>query len=719
MKKIFTLMAVVCSSVLVLAQSPHKTSYQAVVRNESNSLIISQSVGVRMSIVQGSEKGNTVFSEIFDPKPKTNANGLLTLEIGGGKAVSGTFSEIDWSKGPYFIKTEIDPSGGSNYTVTGITQLLSVPFALHAKTVENDKVDDADNDPTNEIQQLSLSGTVLSLSRGGGTVELPSSGGGDNWGTQNVASDATLDGSGTSASPLKLADNAVTSNKIASRAVTGSKIAQDGASSGQVLKWDGATWIPGDDETGEGGFSLPYSGSLSTHGIAFSVENQGSGGGIRGISPTGTYGVYGVTTSSVGLAYGVIGASASSDGRGISGEASSTSGSNYGVYGRSSSNEGYGVFGWVNSTTGTNYGVSGLSSSTSGRGVYGEARSTTGNNFGVFGKTNSSLGVGVYGIAESLTGNTYSVMGENSSSTGTGVYGVARSNTGLNYGVRGTSSSSSGRGIYGEASNTTGTTYGVAGTSRSSAGHGVFGRASSTTGVNYGVYGESESSGGRAVYGVAKSSTGKTYGVFGRSQSFYGGIGVVGINTSMPTGTVYEKDPKPIGVYGEVANEFGYSGFFKGGQVYIETKLGIGDFSSHKLHVHGNASKTEGGSSWRVWSDERLKTIIGKYTKGLSDISSLNPVLFRYNENNPLRLPSDTEQAGFIAQEVQKIFPEAVSEGLSGYLEFNIDPINIAIVNAIKELKDENESLKAENESIKFRLESLERFVASTADKGN
>ncbi|HDR52870.1 MAG TPA: hypothetical protein ENN90_14830, partial [Mariniphaga anaerophila] len=249
-------------------------------------------------------------------------------------------------------------------------------------------------------------------------------------------------------------------------------------------------------------------------------------------------------------------------------------------------------------------------------------------------------------------------------------------------------------------------------------GVGIYGNTTSNSGLGYGVMGSSGSSDGRGIYGEASSTSGNNYGVFGRSQSFDGGIGVKGVNSSMPTGTVYVQDPKPIGVYGEVAYEYGYSGFFKGGRVYVETELGIGGFSAHELHVEGSASKTEGGSSWSTWSDERLKTITRKYTKGLSDIVSLNPVLFRYNENNPLQLPSDTEKVGFIAQEVQKVFPEAVSEGIDGYLELNVDPINIALVNAIKELKDENEKLKSENQSIKTRLERLEKFVVSTADKG-
>ncbi len=86
------------------------------------------------------------------------------------------------------------------------SKLSSVPFAIKAQTVVNDKVDDADHDPTNEIQKLKLTGTLLELSDGGGSVTLPTSGGGggDNWGAQTVKTDATLTGDGTSGNPLSV-----------------------------------------------------------------------------------------------------------------------------------------------------------------------------------------------------------------------------------------------------------------------------------------------------------------------------------------------------------------------------------------------------------------------------------------------------------------------------------------------------------------------------------
>jgi len=112
------------------AQVPQKMSYQAVIRNAANNLIANQMVGMQISVLQGSNTGTPVYIET--QTPTTNANGLVNLEIGTGNVVSGTFASIDWSTGTYYIKTETDPTGGTSYTITGASQLLSVPYALYS-----------------------------------------------------------------------------------------------------------------------------------------------------------------------------------------------------------------------------------------------------------------------------------------------------------------------------------------------------------------------------------------------------------------------------------------------------------------------------------------------------------------------------------------------------------------------------------------------------------
>jgi uncharacterized protein (TIGR02145 family) len=131
MKRLFAIIVAVLFTATIWSQSPQKMSYQAVIRNSSNVLVTSSAVGMKISILQGSATGTPVYVET--QTPTTNANGLVSIEIGGGTIVSGTFAAIDWSAGTYFIKTETDPTGGTSYTISGTSQLLSVPYALLAK----------------------------------------------------------------------------------------------------------------------------------------------------------------------------------------------------------------------------------------------------------------------------------------------------------------------------------------------------------------------------------------------------------------------------------------------------------------------------------------------------------------------------------------------------------------------------------------------------------
>lgn len=128
MKKLISILVAFILSVGVFAQAPQKMSYQAVIRNSSNTLITSTPVGMRISIIQGSIFGPSVYVET--QTPSTNANGLVSLEVGSGVVVTGTFVGINWAAGPYFIKTETDPTGGTNYSIVGTNELMSVPYAL-------------------------------------------------------------------------------------------------------------------------------------------------------------------------------------------------------------------------------------------------------------------------------------------------------------------------------------------------------------------------------------------------------------------------------------------------------------------------------------------------------------------------------------------------------------------------------------------------------------
>ena len=128
MKYFFLLMGCIA-----IAQSPQKFSYQALLRNSSNLAVVNQYIGIRISFFRGAISGNSVYSETH--QVTTNSYGLLTLSIGEGVVDSTQlFSAIDWENGPYFIKTETDLTGGSNYTIEATGQFLAVLYDIYANT---------------------------------------------------------------------------------------------------------------------------------------------------------------------------------------------------------------------------------------------------------------------------------------------------------------------------------------------------------------------------------------------------------------------------------------------------------------------------------------------------------------------------------------------------------------------------------------------------------
>jgi hypothetical protein len=135
MRKIILLVLTVFTVPNIWSQSPEKMSYQAVIRDSDNTLITDAVVGTQISILQGSANGVVVYEE--EHSIMTNGNGLLSLEIGTGTPLNGSFTTIDWSNGPYYIRTATDPMGGNNYAIVSTSQMLSVPYALYAATAGN------------------------------------------------------------------------------------------------------------------------------------------------------------------------------------------------------------------------------------------------------------------------------------------------------------------------------------------------------------------------------------------------------------------------------------------------------------------------------------------------------------------------------------------------------------------------------------------------------
>jgi hypothetical protein len=144
MKKIYALLLAFMLVGSLMAQFPQSLNYQAVVRDGSGNIIANTQVGMRISILIGSVSGMAICVEEFTPT--TNAFGLVTLAI--GSVNTNDFKTIDWSTGSYFVKVELDPAGGTSYIEMGISQLISVPYALYAnkaRTISEDAINGNEN----------------------------------------------------------------------------------------------------------------------------------------------------------------------------------------------------------------------------------------------------------------------------------------------------------------------------------------------------------------------------------------------------------------------------------------------------------------------------------------------------------------------------------------------------------------------------------------------
>ena len=128
--KLRTSLIILCLTytMAIWAQVPNQISYQATIRNSSGDLWVNQPIGMRISILQTTEQGASVYIETH--QTISNSNGLVSLIIGSGAPTSGNINTINWNLGPYFIKMEADLNGGNNYTISETKQLLSVPYAL-------------------------------------------------------------------------------------------------------------------------------------------------------------------------------------------------------------------------------------------------------------------------------------------------------------------------------------------------------------------------------------------------------------------------------------------------------------------------------------------------------------------------------------------------------------------------------------------------------------
>jgi hypothetical protein len=261
-KSLIILLAHLLITTSIFAQSPEKMSYQAVVRDGNNNLVASTAVGMQISILQGSTIGSAIYVET--QSPTANSNGLVSLEIGSGTPVTGTFAAINWATGPYFIKIETDPTGGANYSITGTSQLLSVPYALHAKTAETVTGGITETDPVySGSEAANITATdITNLSNLSGV----------NTGDQDISGIAT---NATAIGTLQ-AEQTIQNDAIALN--TAKKGEADGTASGQMKYWNGMAWVT--VKSGSEGQILSYIGNVPTWITVI---------GLKTVGPTDVY----------------------------------------------------------------------------------------------------------------------------------------------------------------------------------------------------------------------------------------------------------------------------------------------------------------------------------------------------------------------------------------------------------------------------------------------
>lgn len=331
--RLLTLVVVCLATVSVFAQAPQSFMYQAVARNTLGGLLANQPVSFQLTIYEGGPAGTVVYQEVHGVA--TNLYGLVNIEVGSGLVAAGDISNIDWSNGAYFLETALDPAGGFAFIVMGTTQLLSVPYALHAGSVDN--VDDADADPANEIQTLTLSGDELSIS-GGNTVTIASGGGGNTL-------QGAYDQGGLGAGRIVTADNGSVEVNI----TAANDVGLDCTSSG-----NGSVAIAGESTLAANGFSSIQSITNSNSILASAVVGNSDGA---------AWGVTGQVTQFATAQSGLYGSNfRTNGGHGVLGQGFN------GVVGETDYRAGFGLWGYNYDNIGS---FANLAIGTAGIGYYG------------------------------------------------------------------------------------------------------------------------------------------------------------------------------------------------------------------------------------------------------------------------------------------------------------------------------------------------------------
>ncbi len=266
---------------LAFAQSPNQFKYQAVLRDASGNIIANQQKQVVIDILQGSATGQSVFSETHDVV--TSAQGIINLNI--GSANSTGIADINWNSNAYYIRITV---GG---VVMGTSQLVSVPYALNARTVSTFDYQNLTNKPalfSGNYNDLTNKPTGVNI----GDIQYWN---GTDW--INVA--AGLPGQYLQLNTTKIPSwSGPTYPSVSSTAISGITT---------------STATSGGNVTNDGGASVTARGvcwgTSPNPTIASSKTSDGAGVGnftsnLTGLTPGTTYYLRSYATNSVGTVYG-------------------------------------------------------------------------------------------------------------------------------------------------------------------------------------------------------------------------------------------------------------------------------------------------------------------------------------------------------------------------------------------------------------------------------
>lgn len=325
------------------------------------------------------------------------------------------------------------------------------------------------------------------------------------------------------------------------------------------------------------------------------------------------------------------------------------------------------------------------------------------------------------GTTSTSFGSSTMASGNNSFAFGLGAdaSGIASTAFGQNSNATGTYSTSWGDNT--DASGAVSTTWG-SGTEASGGNATAFGHQTMASGHDSAAWGyQTEAAGDHAsAFGVNNSAPSFSETVLGIGATTY--TPSVNGNTSWGTANATDRllvvgnsiDTNNNNVV-DAAERSNALTILKNGRVALGNVAPGGQFE-----LSLNEGRKPGSGTWTIVSDERLKTVDGDYTAGLSEIRQLRPIRYHYkNVNGRIFEPKilATEFSGFLAQDVQRIFPSCVERDTDGYLSLNIHDIIIASVNAVKELDAKNTQLTTENATLKSELTEQKELLKSLVQR--